>query len=101
MKSIFEKAKSFIDRHARPLDLARWQYHFENGTRDAVLDALKDYQNDDGGFGHGLEADCLNPNSSPHSNVGGDGNFARDRLDGWHPPNGPRHSTLFGVRHAF
>jgi len=65
MKSIFEKAKSFIDRHARPLDLARWQYHFENGTRDAVLDALKDYQNDDGGFGHGLEADCLNPNSSP------------------------------------
>ena len=60
-----EKAKGFMDRHARPLDLARWQYHFENGTKEAVLGALMEYQNEDGGFGHGLEADCFNPNSSP------------------------------------
>lgn len=61
----FEKARTFIYRNARPLDLARWQYHFENGSVDAVLNALSYYQNDDGGFGHALEPDSWNPNSSP------------------------------------
>lgn len=61
----FKKAKEFIYRNARPLDLARWQYHFENGSREPVLKALSYYQNEDGGFGHALEADAWNPNSSP------------------------------------
>jgi len=63
--TVFEKARRFIYRQARPLDLARWQYHFENGTKENVLVALAMYQNNDGGFGHGLESDCFNPNSSP------------------------------------
>lgn len=61
----FEKAREFIYRNARPLDLARWQYHFENGSGEAVLHALSYYQNEDGGFGHALEADAWNPHSSP------------------------------------
>ena len=61
----FEKARNFIYRNARPLELARWQYHFENGSAEAVLHALSYYQNEDGGFGHGLESDFLNPNSTP------------------------------------
>lgn len=61
----FEKAQRFMYQYARPLDLARWQYHFENGTKDNVLAALRMYQNEDGGFGYGLEGDCFNPNSSP------------------------------------
>lgn len=61
----FEKARRFVYQNARPLDLARWQYHLENGTQDAVLSALETYQNEDGGFGYGLEADCFNPHSSP------------------------------------
>ena len=61
----FNKAKNFIYKNARPLDFARWQYHFENGSADAVLNALAAYQNDDGGFGHALEPDCWNPNSAP------------------------------------
>ena len=61
----FELARSFIYRCARPLDFARWQYHFENGSRDAVLAALSAFQNPDGGFGHALEADSFNPNSCP------------------------------------
>lgn len=65
MKDIYEKSKSFIYRNARPLDLARWQYHFENGGKKTVLKVLSAYQNPDGGFGHGLEADCFNPHSSP------------------------------------
>ncbi len=60
-----ESARKFIYKNARPLDFARWQYLFENGTKEAVLRILEAYQNEDGGFGHGLEADCWNPNSSP------------------------------------
>ena len=63
--SIYEKARGFIYRNARPLDFARWQYHFENGSKEAVINALSRYQNNDGGFGHALEPDAWNPNSSP------------------------------------
>lgn len=65
MMNCFERAKNFIYRNARPIDLARWQYHFENGSRENVLNALAFYQNEDGGFGHALEPDCWNPHSSP------------------------------------
>lgn len=61
----YEKARSFIYRNARPLDIARWQYHFESGSKEAVLTALAAYQNEDGGFGHALEPDSWNPNSAP------------------------------------
>lgn len=61
----YQKARQFIYRNARPLDLARWQYHFEGGDREAVLTALAAYQNEDGGFGHALEPDAWNPNSAP------------------------------------
>ncbi len=61
----FENAKRFIYRNARPLDFALWKYHFENGSKDAVLSALSAYQNPDGGFAHAIEADCFSPVSSP------------------------------------
>ena len=65
MRDTFNKAKKFIYRNARPLDLTRWKYHFENGSLEDVLKILASYQNDDGGFGHALEADSWNPHSSP------------------------------------
>ncbi len=61
----FVKAKAFIYAYARPLDLARYKFHFENGSRDDVLRCLGAYQNSDGGFGHALEPDYFNPHSSP------------------------------------
>ena len=61
----FEKARGFIYRNARPLDLAMFQYLFENGSRENVIAALSAYQNPDGGFGWGIEADNFNPNSQP------------------------------------
>ncbi len=61
----FEKARNFIYKNARPLDIARWKYMFENGSKEDVITALTTYQNDDGGFGSALEIDCWNPNSSP------------------------------------
>lgn len=65
MTCIYKKSRQFIYRNARPLDLARWQYHFEGGSKEAILTALAAYQNEDGGFGHALEADSWNPNSAP------------------------------------
>ena len=64
-KHTFEKARGFILRNARPLDLAMFRYHFENGSREDVITALSAYQNPDGGFGWGVEADNFNPNSLP------------------------------------
>ena len=47
MNSTFEKARTFMYRNARPLDLARFQYHFENGSKQNVMNVLSYYQNDD------------------------------------------------------
>lgn len=61
----FDLCRKWMLRNARPLDIARWKYHFEDGDKENVLEALRAYQNSDGGFGHGLEADCMNPESAP------------------------------------
>jgi len=63
--SQYETIKKWMYKNARPLDLARWQFHFEKVTNENVVNALSAYQNEDGGFGHALEPDCWNPNSSP------------------------------------
>lgn len=61
----FNQVNNWMLRNARPLDLARWLYHFESKTAKDVLEALVAYQNDDGGMGHALEADSWNPHSTP------------------------------------
>jgi hypothetical protein len=58
-------AVKWIKEHARPLEQALYKYHFEHGSELDVVEALMIYQNEDGGFGHGLEPDFLNPNSNP------------------------------------
>ena len=71
MKKLSQKAyqeiSGWVHRNARPLDLALWQYHFENGSKDAVISALTYYQNSDGGFGNTIDADNWNPNSTPYN----------------------------------
>lgn len=61
----FEKAKVFIKTKARGLELNRFQFEFENGSTENVLNQLKKYQNEDGGFGNGIEPDFWLPHSSP------------------------------------
>lgn len=61
----FQKAKSFIYAHARPVDIKLYEYYFEDGSANAVLEALATYQNEDGGFGHGIEPDFRLKASSP------------------------------------
>lgn len=65
MNMTFERARSFIYRNARPIEFARWRLHFEGASPEMLLTCLAAYQNADGGFGHGLEADAMNPASTP------------------------------------
>ena len=60
----FQRAKNFIMDHGRTLDQRRFEFHFEDGSADAVLAALAPYQNDDGGFAHSLEPDLRTSTSS-------------------------------------
>jgi len=57
--------RKWMYRNARPLDIERFKLHFEEGCTEDVINALKAFQNEDGGFGHALESDSWNPNSSP------------------------------------
>jgi len=61
----FEKSSKWMKRYARPLELARWTYHFDGGQKEDVLRILAAFQNEDGGFGHGIEPDFWLPKSSP------------------------------------
>ena len=63
-QAAFQRAKNFIMEQGRTLDQKRFEFHFEDGSADAVLAALSPYQNDDGGFGHSLEPDIRTPASS-------------------------------------
>ncbi len=57
--------RKHLFRKGRYLDVARWNYHFEEGPAEEVLKALYSYQNQDGGFAYGLEPDNQSPYSTP------------------------------------
>lgn len=59
------KLRRLVYRGANALIFTQWRCAFENGDPEDVLNVLACYQNEDGGFGHALEANCWNPNSSP------------------------------------
>lgn len=61
----FAKAQQFIRENARDLDRFLFAYEFGEGTAVSVLNALTAYQNEDGGFGNGIEPDFRLPDSSP------------------------------------
>ncbi|MYE81616.1 MAG: hypothetical protein F4X36_07185 [Gammaproteobacteria bacterium] len=61
----FVRARDFVLRNARLLDRRLFAYLFEDGPREAVLDALRAYRNADGGFGNALEPDKRCPESQP------------------------------------
>ena len=61
----YEAAVSFIETNARELDRRLFDYHFHGGTAVSVINALTEYQNNDGGFGHAIEPDFRLTASSP------------------------------------
>jgi hypothetical protein len=58
-------ARSFMAGHARVLDRRRFELLFDGADAQPVLDALRGYRNDDGGYGHGLEPDLRARESQP------------------------------------
>jgi len=60
----FNKVSNYIRANARDLDKQLYAFYFESGSVNKVLLELSKYQNDDGGFGHGLEPDFITESSS-------------------------------------
>ncbi|MBU1895400.1 hypothetical protein KJ641_00820 [Patescibacteria group bacterium] len=60
----FEKVSSFIKTNARDLDKQLYAFYFEGDSADKVFTELANYQNDDGGFGRGIEPDFVTSSSS-------------------------------------
>jgi hypothetical protein len=63
----YAKARDFLLTHARPLERARYRFHFGGGPVAEVRAALAAFQNTNGGFGHGLEPDLRLPGSSAYA----------------------------------
>jgi hypothetical protein len=55
----------YIELNARLIDRRRFALLFQAGSAEAVLDALRAYQNADGGFGNALEPDLRGAESQP------------------------------------
>lgn len=64
-EKVFRQIRACIYRNGRNVEVSWWKYLFEEGSQDEAAAALKAYQNQDGGFGKGLEPDCSNPYSTP------------------------------------
>jgi hypothetical protein len=65
MSDLLTSATAFLAREARLLEQRLFATLFEDTPAAGVVDALRGYQNDDGGFGHGLEPDKRCPASQP------------------------------------
>ncbi|HEY1752850.1 MAG TPA: hypothetical protein VGG29_16450 [Caulobacteraceae bacterium] len=60
----FQAARAFVEAGPRPLDAALLRHGLGEADTEAVMVALIAFQNPDGGFGHGLEADMRSPAST-------------------------------------
>jgi len=63
-KQQIHQIENWLYANARPLEVAKWNLTFDKGTRASLINELVKFQNPDGGFGHGLEADIMTPESS-------------------------------------
>lgn len=61
--------ENWLFKHARPLEIAKWKFIFQKGTKEELINELTKYQNPDGGFGNGLESDILTPESNAISSA--------------------------------
>ncbi|MET7278287.1 hypothetical protein ABZS29_08660 [Kribbella sp. NPDC005582] len=60
---IFTAGRNFVRREARLVENRLFDTVFAGADPAGVVDALRGYQNADGGFGHGLEPDKRTPDS--------------------------------------
>jgi hypothetical protein len=80
-----ETIKKWIKDNARPLEVSILNYHFNDGHIEDIISELKKYQNKDGGFGHGLEPDFRNPESTPMASIYAGDILYRLNLQADHP----------------
>ena len=64
-RQAFSRASQFINTKARPLEQARFNYHFKDCPAKEVAIELSEFQKSSGGFGLDLEPDLRSPSSSP------------------------------------
>lgn len=64
-RALVEPALGFLHEQRFPLGTAIVRHHWNEGPASDVLDELSEYQNEDGGFGLGLEVDIKAPASNP------------------------------------
>lgn len=62
---LVDPALRFLEEQRYPLGAALVRHRWRNGSAEAVIEALAAYQNEDGGFGRGLEVDISSPVSNP------------------------------------
>ena len=67
----FDRARTFVMEQGREMDRRLLSFHFDDGPRAAVLEELANYQNEDGGFGRGLEPDVQMPGLIRHDHDDG------------------------------
>lgn len=63
--TVYEAARLFLHRQGRLVERRLFATLFEGAPATGVVDALRGYQNGDGGFGHALEPDKRDPSSLP------------------------------------
>ena len=65
MKNIdLEKIENYLYTKARDVEVAVYNYFYNDFEREFVSYAISMYQNTDGGFGQALNPNILDPNSS-------------------------------------
>jgi hypothetical protein len=65
MSTILERGTNFIWKNARLLERAIFDLQLGGGSANHVIEVLRTYQAQDGGFGHALEPDLRAPDSHP------------------------------------
>jgi hypothetical protein len=60
-----DAAEIFLESNARLIERLVFAHVFREASAEPVLHVLRAYQNEDGGFGHALEADLRGPESQP------------------------------------
>lgn len=63
-KMQFSKMDEWMQINARPYDKVKWNYLFNGESKENIVSEMLAYQNNDGGFGNGFEADVLLPLSA-------------------------------------
>ena len=65
MEASFTAGRNFIYRQGRVVERRLFAALYEDAPAEGVIEALRAYRNQDGGFGHGLEPDKRCPASLP------------------------------------